>query len=286
MIDPTEQSGAGDPLSFIRQFIDAKMRRQGYVPTYYDNYMRQLVTACPQLSSGGQPEEYAGDPRAYIEAAGFAKLARQPRFEAPLRRLSRDTIDVVAQMALSWAAYNSGQGVLSAIYWQGKPLFKTVYDLAMYPMLIAELQPRTIIELGSGSGASAVWLADVANCHGVKCSIISIDRLPVDVTDSRVSFLNGDVADLAGLLDPQLAALRHPWLVIEDAHAHVAKVLGYFDQHLRPGDYFIIEDSLLKRSKLLEFCRAAGERYRLDTLYLDLFGQNTTCAVDSIFRRA
>lgn len=286
MVNPTEQSGADDLLSFIRQFLDAKMRRQGYVPTYYDNYMHQLVTACPQLSSDAQPEEYAGDPRTYTELARFSKLARQPRFEAPLSRLSRDTIDVVEQMALSWATYNSGQGVLSAIYWHGKPLFKTVHEIAMYPMLIAELQPRTIIELGSGSGASAIWLADVADCHAVKSSIISIDWRPVDVTDSRVTFLNGDIAGLAGLLDPHLASLQHPWLVIEDAHAHVAQVLGYFDQHLHPGDYMIIEDSLLKRSKLLEFCRAAGNRYRLDTLYLDLFGQNTTCAVDSIFRRA
>jgi cephalosporin hydroxylase len=286
MINSAEQSGPGDLLSFTQQFTDGKLRRQDYVPTYYDNHLRRLVAACQQPSAGAKPEEPLGDPSAHAELARFAELAGQERFQDPLPRLSRGTRDVIGQMALNPPVYSSSQGVLSAIYWQGKPLFKTVYDLAAYPMLIAELRPRTIIELGSGSGASAIWLAGMADCHGVKSSIISIDRRPVDVADSRVKFLKGDIARLDGLLDPHIASLDHPWLVIEDAHAHVAKVLAYFDRHLRSGDYLIIEDSLPKRSDLLQFCRAAPDRYHLDTLYLDLFGQNTTCAIDSIFRRA
>jgi cephalosporin hydroxylase len=286
MTNSAKQSGTGDLLAFIQQFMDGKLRRQDYVPTYYDNHLRRLAAACQQPSAGDKPEEHPGDPSAHEELARFAELARQPRFADPLPRLSRDTGDVIAQMALKPPVYSSSQGVLSTINWQGKPLFKTVYDLAAYPMLIAELRPRAIIELGSGSGASAVWLADMADCHGVKSSIISVDRRPVGVADSRVRFLKGDIARLDGLLDPHIASLGHPWLVIEDAHAHVAKVLAYFDQHLRSGDYLVIEDSLPKRGDLLEFCRATPGRYHLDTLYLDLFGQNTTCAIDSIFRRA
>jgi cephalosporin hydroxylase len=286
MDDLTEQSDAIDPIIFVQQFMDAKVQRQGYVRTYYDNHIRWLVAACQQPPSGAQSERFTGNPNAQAELAGFAELAHQPRFQTPVPRLSRDTKDVMAQMAMTWAAYNSGQGVLSAIYWRGIPVFKTIYDLATYPMLVAELRPRTIIELGSGAGGSAIWLADVADCHGVECSIISIDRQPVDAADPRVKFLKGDISGLEGLLDPHLPSLQHPWLVIEDAHAHVAKVLEYFDRHLCPGDYLIVEDSLPKRGKLLEFVRAEGDRYQLDTLYLDFFGQNTTCAIDSIFRRA
>jgi cephalosporin hydroxylase len=152
-------------------------------------------------------------------------------------------------------------------------------------MLIAELQPKAIIELGSGSGASAVWLADVADAHGLNPQIISIDHRCVDVADPRVTFRTGDIADLKTLLDPYTASMQHPWLVIEDAHVHIAEVLSYFDEHLRSGDYMIIEDSAPKRGELRQFASAARGRYCLDTLYLDLFGQNTTCAIDSILRR-
>ena len=40
-------------------------------------------------------------------------------------------------------------------------LFKTVYDFSVYTMLLWNLKPKTIVELGSGMGASAVWMADL-----------------------------------------------------------------------------------------------------------------------------
>ena len=48
------------------------------------------------------------------------------------------------------------QGVFDCMQWRGMPLFKTVYDFSIYTMLLWALKPRTIIELGSGTGASAV----------------------------------------------------------------------------------------------------------------------------------
>ena len=288
MDDRNAHAGPDDPIAFTRQFLDVKIQRQDDVPTFYDNHLRMLVATSDRLPSGDSAKgPVVGDPdKAYRELAGFAGLAAQPRFQDPLPRLSRDRDVVAAQMAISILTLKAGQGVLSAIYWAGRPLFKSIYDLATYPMLIAELQPQSIIELGSGSGASAIWLADVAGAHGLNTAIVSIDHRPVGIVDRRVTFLNGDIADLEALLEPHVASLRHPWLVIEDAHAHVAKVLGYFDEHLRSGDYMIIEDSLPKRRELRQFATAARDRYHLDTLYLDLFGQNTTYAIDSIFRRA
>jgi cephalosporin hydroxylase len=281
-----DRAHPGNPIAFTRQFVDNKMRRQAGVPTFYDNHLRGLVAASQGLSPEAPGEESAGDAdRAYKELTGFAGLAALPRFQDPLPRLSRDLNDVLAQMAVSLAAYEAGQGVLTAIYWAGRPLFKTIYDLAAYPMLIAELKPKAIIELGSGSGASAVWLADVAGAHGLNPQIISIDQRCAGAADSRVTFLNGDIADLKTLLDPYISSLQRPWLVIEDAHVHIAEVLRYFDEHLCSGDYMIVEDSTPKRGELYQFASAAPGRYWLDTLYLDLFGQNTTCAIDSIFRR-
>ena len=39
-------------------------------------------------------------------------------------------------------------------------MMKMAWDMSIYSMAIDELKPRTIIELGTGSGATAMWLAD------------------------------------------------------------------------------------------------------------------------------
>ena len=54
------------------------------------------------------------------------------------------------------------QGAGPVFRWRGAPCFKSAYDMAIYAMLIDELRPATIIELGSGTGASALLLADLA----------------------------------------------------------------------------------------------------------------------------
>src|SRR5436190_4345312 len=53
---------------------------------------------------------------------------------------------------LGHAQLLNSQGAGPAFRWRGIPCFKTVYDLAIYAMLMEELRPATIIELGSGAG--------------------------------------------------------------------------------------------------------------------------------------
>ena len=49
------------------------------------------------------------------------------------------------------------QGTHGLFTWKNHTIFKSVYDLAIYSMLIEELKPDVIIEIGSGKGGSAVW---------------------------------------------------------------------------------------------------------------------------------
>ena len=69
----------------------------------------------------------------------------------------------------------TAQGAPSLMHWRGVPLMKTVFDYALYPMLLAELKPRTIFEIGSGLGASAVWFADHLKMLGIGGHVHSID---------------------------------------------------------------------------------------------------------------
>jgi cephalosporin hydroxylase len=178
------------------------------------------------------------------------------------------------------------QGAPSLMRWRGAPLMKNVFDFAMYPALIGELRPRTIVEIGSGSGASAAWFADTMTFSGIEGCVHSVDLVAAKTEHPLVTFHQGDCMAPDRLFDPQLLrAAPHPWLVVEDAHQNVEAVLGYFHGFIRPGDYLVVEDSNVKRQALRNFLSAHTGHYLVDTCFTDNFGRNATCAADSIFVR-
>jgi cephalosporin hydroxylase len=179
------------------------------------------------------------------------------------------------------------QGASHALQWRGLPLMKTVFDFAIYPQLMAELCPRSIFEIGSGSGASALWLGDQAAIVSPGCLVHSVDLVPATAVHPAVTFYQGDCSRPESLFDVALLnGAPHPWLVIEDAHHNVAAVLNYFHGFLRSGDYLYIEDSEIKREDIRQFLTGREDCYVVDTKYTDFFGRNATCALDSIFVRA
>jgi cephalosporin hydroxylase len=135
--------------------------------------------------------------------------------------------------------------------WKGMILWKSVTEIGVYPMLLHELQPKTIIEIGAYTGGSAVWLADCLEIFKIDGTVYSID---IDISmvdeeaknDSRIQFLEGDANNLASVLPPEkLSELPHPWLILEDtAMVEVVPMLEYVHKYgLKSGDYIIIEDT-------------------------------------------
>jgi len=179
------------------------------------------------------------------------------------------------------------QGAPSLMHWRGAPLMKNVFDFAIYPALIAELRPRTVFEIGSGSGASAAWIADHLTLCGAEARIHSVDLIKARMEHPLVTFHHGDCANPESLFEPQLLrSAPHPWLVIEDAHHNVDAVLEHMHQFLLPGDYLVVEDSDVKQQSLGKFNEAHPGDYLVDTRFTDYFGRNATCAADAIFLRS
>jgi len=178
------------------------------------------------------------------------------------------------------------QGAPSLMRWRGIPLMKNVFDFAMYPALFAELRPRTVFEVGSGLGASALWFADNLEFYGIDGAVYSVDRVKPAHEHPQVRFFQGDCSDPARLFPTDLLhTAPRPWLVIEDAHHNVGGVLEHFHPHLSTGDYLVVEDSDVKRDVLRRFVTAHPGAYLVDTRFTDNFGRNATCAADSIFVR-
>jgi cephalosporin hydroxylase len=176
------------------------------------------------------------------------------------------------------------QGTAACLSWRGSPLFKSVFDFAILPMLIWELRPGTVFEIGSGTGASARWIADVIESFGLTSQVYSADIKPVTEPYAGVHFLAGDSRSPMTLFGADLLrSAPRPFLVIEDAHANVQNVLLYIDDFLMSGDYLFIEDSLLKGEDLNAFLSEWPQRYLVDTHYTDFFGRNATSAINSIF---
>lgn len=77
--------------------------------------------------------------------------------------------------SLPYHVYAAAQGLHAAVEYWGLPVMKTAWDLALYSMALGELQPKSIIELGTGSGGSAMWLADEARKQGVALQVHTLD---------------------------------------------------------------------------------------------------------------
>jgi cephalosporin hydroxylase len=276
-----------DILVKLNEILAGRLPKQGNISTFYENHLRSSIRL---IHGHGRSEAKAVPAASNAEAeaviTSFVELATRERFQDPAVRLGRSVREVVADMAIPWATYTASQGVLTPLTWQNHTIFKTAYDLAAYPMLIHELKPATVIELGSGSGGSAVWLADISSSLRSRPRVISVDLRRPRISDGHVEFLQGDIYNIGALFSEGFSStLCHPWLVIEDAHVNVSQVLSVFHELLAPGDYLIVEDSLSKRAELLNFILERSNLYWLDSYYLDLFGENSTCAIDSILVR-
>jgi len=272
-------------------------REQRGLLSIFDSWFTRVVTCLLQFDPARPWEDSVRDNAARSPAQGQGLQWDLMRLRLFLDRWRQGRFVEFSQRERSGAHYCprygtefgidvllTCQGAPALMRWRGTPLMKNVFDFAMYPALLAELQPRTIFEVGSGLGASAIWLADHLSLCGVEGHVHSVDRVKAEIEHAAVSFYQGDCSDPKQLFDPGLLhAAPHPWLVVEDAHHNVAAVLEQFHMHLAAGDYLVVEDSEVKREAIREFLGAHPGEYLVDTRFTDYFGRNATCAADSIF---
>lgn len=181
-------------------------------------------------------------------------------------------------------------------------LLKNPFDLALYPKLLWALKPRTILEIGSKSGGSAIWFGDLLNSFGIEGRVYSLDIVKVaEVSHPRVLFMEADGRNLQATLSREfLSALPRPWLVIEDAdHSYETSiaVLNFFDPLLEPGEYIVVEDGIISdlnqdpaansgpHRALKEFLGNRGDDYEIDAAYCDFFGYNVTWCTNGWLRK-
>jgi len=182
--------------------------------------------------------------------------------------------------------------------YRGAFMLKTFFDTAVYYQLFNHVKPKTVIEMGSFTGASAMWYADAAKSLGYDCHVQSIEidhsLLSAEIRQQKtdnVNFIEGDANRIEEILPPSvLQPLPHPWLVIEDSHENITNVLVYLNQFMIAGDYAIIEDTNPHIPAVVDAHKVVNEQFRpwgtskLDTLKTFLKGPvGRDFKIDSFF---
>ena len=187
--------------------------------------------------------------------------------------------------------------------YRGSVILKTTYDLVVYYQLFSHLKPKTIIEMGTFTGASALWFGDSLRSLGLDTHIYTVDIDPTLVSDDtrkkmpdNVTLIEGDCNKIDEIFpSDMLRSLPHPWIVIEDGHNFFEKVMAYLNSFMKVGDYLIVEDTnpripahlgifsidqeipswgTDKLDTFKEFVKGTGGQYMVDTLFTDYYGYN------------
>ena len=199
-----------------------------------------------------------------------------------------------------WTIDAIQRGALGYSY-KGIPMLKDPFDLALYGLLIGRLRQRTIIEIGTYKGGATMWLADQLEINGIEGTVHSLDVIPVDLPPSpHIVLHRGSARELSGIFPADwIAALARPLLVIDDGdhtRESVLASLEHFSSHMRPGEYFVVEDGSAADLGLAHKVNGGplaaiheflgrGVPFEIDRAYCDFYGRNVTWNVDGYLRR-
>lgn len=184
------------------------------------------------------------------------------------------------------------------VAYRGIPAIRCPFDYVMYQMIISEIKPDLIIEIGTNYGGGALYLADLMNTigHGVIHTIdIKKKTGEIAAKHPRIKlFTNGwENYDLNEARDFSKI------LIIEDAshmYEDTLSALRKFSPLVSIGSYFIVEDGIMNEldkekgfhggplRAIREFL-AENKNFKVDRAYCDMFGKNATFNVNGYLKR-
>jgi cephalosporin hydroxylase len=131
-------------------------------------------------------------------------------------------------------------------FWLGVETLKCPLDLWIYQELLHEVRPRYIIETGTASGGSALFLASVCDLLGTgEIITVDVEEHPARPAHARIEYLTGSsVAEetIRAIKERVAGAGGDPVLAILDSdhsQQHVAQELRIYGAMVTEGSYLI-----------------------------------------------
>jgi cephalosporin hydroxylase len=170
------------------------------------------------------------------------------------------------------------------------PLIKCPFDYLIYHMILWEVKPDYIIEIGTNIGGSALYFSDILDQigKGVIHTIDIEDKVHPDVKlKKNIEFYFDGFENYR--IDELLFKGKTVIVIDDGSHTypHVIAALNKFKDVVSVNSYFIVEDGILDKLKLpldykggpnkaiKEFI-AVNRNYVIDRKYCDLYGINAT----------
>lgn len=184
------------------------------------------------------------------------------------------------------------------VTYKGIKAIRCPFDYVIYQMIICELKPDLVIEIGTNIGGGALYIADLleSNGKGVLHTIDIVDQADPKVKENKriELFTEGWIN-----YDLELTNGFETILIIEDA-SHLFKdsigILDKFHNVVSKDSYFIIEDGIINElglkknyeggplKAIREFLSNHPE-YIVDRKWCDMFGKNATFNVNGYLKR-
>ncbi|MCX6319489.1 MAG: CmcI family methyltransferase [Bacteroidetes bacterium] len=185
------------------------------------------------------------------------------------------------------------------VTYKGIPAIKCPFDYVLYQMLIMQVQPDLIIEIGTNKGGTTLYLADLLQLNG-KGEIHTID-ISTNEEDASLHQHPRTRVFKQGYegYDTSILSAYSTILVIEDGshmYEDVLASLKKFGPFVTPGSYFIAEDGIvneLGKEKLFnggpqrairEFLQQETS-FETDRYWCDFFGPNATFNVNGYLKK-
>lgn len=184
------------------------------------------------------------------------------------------------------------------ITYRGITYIRCPFDYVLYQMLITEVKPDLIIEIGTNHGGGALYMADLLELNG-KGIVHTIDiNESINVlaaNHKRIKYFTEGWENY----DLSLADGYETVMVIDDGAHQYRQVLAAFAKFspvVTLNSYYIVEDGIIDELGMTDIfeggpLRAINEflpgrdDFIIDRRYCDFFGKNATFNVDGYLKR-
>lgn len=185
------------------------------------------------------------------------------------------------------------------VTYKGVPAIKCPFDYVVYQMIVWEVKPDLVIEIGTNKGGSTLYLADLLELNQ-KGEVHAID-LPDNQENSLLlhhprirlfknGFKNYDFTQLA-----RFSSI----LVIEDGshlYEDTLEALKLYSPYVSKNSYFIVEDGIITelglekkynggpQKAIAEFLKI-NPHFKIAKKWCDFFGPSSTFNVNGYLKR-
>ena len=178
------------------------------------------------------------------------------------------------------------------------PIIKCPFDYVIYQMILWEVKPDLIIEIGTNWGGSALYFADLLDIigHGEIHTIDIEDMACAEVKKHpRIKFFKEGYQHY----DLKNAEGFEKIIVIEDGshtYGDVIETISKFSSVVNKDSYLIVEDGIIDKlgwkrkynggpNKAIKEFILSNKNYIIDRKWCDLFGINATFNTNGFLKK-